>query len=110
MIRDKVRETRPGCRAGMDYAIGLYPPIPLLEPVPESHVASRDFLDVDGVRHWHCDGPWQMCQAEHLRAIGEVDGAEWQRYLAWKRRGFPAAYTVQGFPGKPMTYLPHLCH
>jgi hypothetical protein len=110
LITGKVRETMPGCRPGFDYALGIYPPLPLIEPIPETHIAQRDHIDIEGVRHWYCGEPWQMSQAEHLRRIGEVDGAEWRRYLAWKRSGFESTYyTEDDAVGKPCRIIRHCC-
>ena len=110
-ITAKVREAMPGCRPGFDYALGIYPPLPLMQAVPSEHLRHRDHIDVDGVRHWHVGGPWQRSQAEHLREIGEVDGAEWRRHLAWKRAGFPATYTPDDNRlGRPCGTIRHCCH
>lgn len=109
-ITAKVREAMPGCRPGFDYALSVYPPLPLVKPIPDDHLANREHLDIEGVRHWYCGGPWQMSQAEHLKAIGEVDGAEWLRYLAWKRSGFAPRYRTQDDPvGKPCGIIRHCC-
>ncbi len=111
----KVREATPGCRPGFAYAIGTYPPIPLLgDPPPNEHTASQKFIDIDGVRFWYCGYfcdlyRWQPSQADYLRSIGEVDGAEWRRYLAWKRAGYSRQYVLDG--AQHMTVgLMHLCY
>jgi hypothetical protein len=109
-ITAKVRKAMPGCRPGFDYALGVYPPLPLIEPIPDEHLANRDHIDIEGVRHWYCGGPWQMSQAEHLRAIGELDGAEWKRHLEWKRSGFESRYHTDDDPlGKPCSIVRHCC-
>ena len=33
-ITAKVREAMPGCRPGFDYALGIYPALPLVQAVP----------------------------------------------------------------------------
>lgn len=110
VIGGKVRETMPGCRPGFDYALGIYPPLPLVREIPDDHLAQRDHIDIEGTRHWHCGGPWQRSQAEHLRELGEVDGAEWRRYLAWKRGGFEARYRTEDDPqGNPVRIIRHCC-
>lgn len=109
-ILEKMRDAAPGCRPGFQYAVGIYPPIPLLaDPPPPDHLASRDYLDIDGVRFWHCGFQWQQRQAEYLRDLGEVDGAEWKRHLAWRRTGFEPRYVLDEAPWSPYTPA-HLCH
>ncbi len=109
-IATKVREAMPGCRPGFDYALGVYPPLPLIEEIPSNHLAQRDHIEIEGVRHWFCGGPWQMSQAEHLKAIGETDGAEWRRYLAWKRSGFkPRYFTDDNATNTPCGIIRHCC-
>lgn len=114
-IAAKVREATPGCRPGFAYAIGTYPPLPLLgDPPPPERDASREFLDIDGKRFWYCGchtslGRWLPSQADWLRSIGEVDGAEWRRYLAWKRSGFRPSYVLDD--ARHMTiHLSHMCY
>lgn len=108
-IDAKVRDACPGCRPGYRYAIGHFPPVPLVQPVPGDHAGARDHLIVDGVKHWYVGAPYQKCQAQHLRELGEVDGAEWQRFLAWRRAGFPPRYVPDdGAVGHPLT-LEHCC-
>lgn len=111
LIANKVREAMPGCRPGYDYALGIYPPLPLVREIPANYLAQREHIDIDGTRHWFCGGPWQRCQAEHLRDLGEVDGAEWKRYLAWKRSGFQPRYHTEEDPiGTPCGIIRHCCH
>lgn len=81
MIDAKVREAMPGCRPGYRYALGEFPPLPIIKPLPPDHIDQREHLIVDGVKHWHAGRPWQQCQAVHLRELGEVDGAEWRLSL-----------------------------
>jgi hypothetical protein len=69
-IAGKVRESMPGCRPGYCYALGEFPPLPLVQPIPAQHLASREQLTVEGVQHWYCGGPWQRCQAG--RAAGHA--------------------------------------
>lgn len=112
-ISDKLRAAAPGCRPGYQYAIGILPPIPLLAgPPPADHTAAREFIAIDGVAFWYA-GPtvfhtWLKCQAEHLREIGEVDGAEWRHYQAWKRTGFEPGYLLEEGPSRPV-HLNHVC-
>lgn len=109
-IAAKVREAMPGCRPGFEYALGTFPPLPLIKPVPEEHLAQREHVDIEGVRHWYCGGPWQMSQAEYLREIGEVDGAEWRAYLAWRRSGFAPRYVCDDDPQQePCKIIRHCC-
>jgi hypothetical protein len=109
-ILEKMLTAAPGCRPGFQYAIGVYPPIPLLaDPPPENYMSAREYLDIDGVRFWHCGLRWQPCQAEYLRDLGVVDGAEWKRYLAWRRTGFEPRYVLDEAPWRPYTPA-HLCH
>jgi hypothetical protein len=108
-IDAKVREAMPGCRPGYRYALGELPPLPLVKPLPPNHLAHRDHLDVDGVRHWFVGEPWQRCQAEHLRELGEIDGAEWKRFTRWRDAGFTPRYVPDESPDdRPMTPV-HLC-
>jgi hypothetical protein len=61
------------------------------------------------VKHWHCGYPFQKCQAEFLRELGVVDGAEWRRFVRWRDAGFPKRYLPEESPDdRPMTLL-HLC-
>jgi len=110
-IDTKVREALPGCRPGYRYALGEYPPLPLLEEIPADHLAQREQLVIEGTRHWHVGEPWQKCQADHLRDLGEIDGAEWRRYLRWRDAGYPAQYVCDADPTKdrPTKCIAHLC-
>ena len=108
-IDAKVREAMPGCRPGYRYALGEFPPVPFVKELPANHLGHREHLDVDGVRHWFVGQPWQRCQAEHLRELGVVDGAEWRRFTRWRDAGFPPRYVPDESPDdRPMT-LVHLC-
>jgi len=99
----------PGCRPGYRYALGEFPPLPLVKPLPANHLGHREQLVVDGVTHWHVGQPWQKCQAQHLREIGELDGAEWRRFVRWRDKGFPPTYVPDASPDdRPMT-LVHCC-
>jgi hypothetical protein len=113
-ILEKTREATPGCRPGFQYAIGLYPPIPLIDdPPPKENKASDYFIDIEGVRFWYCWrtywNNWLECQAVHLKRLGEVDGAEWRRYLAWKRTGFEPRYRLDS-GNRTVIALHHLCY
>jgi hypothetical protein len=89
--------------------LGEFPPLPLVKALPPNHLAHRDHLMVDGVKHWHIGEPWQRCQAEHLRELGEIDGAEWRRFTRWRDSGFEKRYLPDESPDdRPMT-LVHLC-
>jgi hypothetical protein len=108
-IDAKVREAMPGCRPGYRYALGELPPLPLVKELPPNHLDNREHLIVDGVKHWHCGYPFQKCQAEFLRELGVVDGAEWRRFVRWRDAGFPKRYLPEESPDdRPMT-LQHLC-
>lgn len=109
-IEAKVREHLPGTRPGFAYAIGRLPPVPLIEEPPEWHLDSRAFIDIDGDRFWYAGARFQQCQAEHLAAIGELDGQELRRYRAWRDRGFPVAYPLEGDAGRPCGWIHHGCH
>jgi hypothetical protein len=105
----KVREAFPGCRPGYRYGRGDFPPVPLVEELPADHIGQREYLDVDGVRHWFVGQPYQRCQAEHLRELGELDGAEWRRFVAWRDAGLPARYTLDDGAGGPCGAVFHGC-
>jgi hypothetical protein len=108
-IDAKVRDAMPGCRPGYRYALGEFPPLPLVKELPPNHLSQREHLVVDGVKHWHVGQPWQKCQAEHLRELGVVDGAEWRRFIRWRDSGFEKRYVPDESPDdRPMT-LEHLC-
>lgn len=110
-IDAKVRQAMPGCRPGWRYACGAYPPVPLVETLPSDHMGQRDQIDIDGTRHWFVGPPWQRCQAEHLRDVGEIDGAEWRRYVAWRDAGFPPRYVLdEDDTGTLCGAVEHLCH
>lgn len=113
-ILEKLREAAPGTRPGFEYAIGKYPPIPLIgDPPPAEWKTADQYIDIDGVRFWYCGRDcfhtWQKCQAKHLRDLGELDGAEWKRYLAWKRTGYEARYVLDG-ASHQATGLMHMCY
>lgn len=107
-LRQKVRAAAPGTRPGCDYGAGKYPPLPLLDgPPPAESMSAREYLDVDGTRYWFAFGAdglrFVRSQAEHLRDLGELDGREWQDYLAWRRAGYPARYVLDEHPtGAPI--------
>lgn len=108
-IDAKVRDAMPGCRPGYRFALGEFPPLPLVKELPPNHLSQREHLVVDGVKHWHVGQPWQKCQAEHLRELGVVDGAEWRRFIRWRDSGFEKRYVPDESPDdRPMT-LEHLC-
>lgn len=108
-IDTKVRDALPGCRPGYRYALGEFPPVPLVKQLPPTHLGHREHLTVDGVKHWHIGEPWQKCQATHLRDLGELDGAEWRRFVRWRDAGFPPQYVPEeSANGNPMT-LVHCC-
>lgn len=110
-IDAKVAVMLPGTRPGYRYAIGDFPPVPLLEEPPHEHIGRRDVLDIDGQRFWKIGEPWQMSQADHLRAIGEVDGSEWKRYLAWRDTGFERRYRFESDRhGDRPGYVYHGCY
>jgi hypothetical protein len=108
-IDAKVREAMPGCRPGYRFALGEFPPLPLVKPLPPDHIGQREHLDVDGVRHWHVGEPWQRCQAEHLREVGEVDGKEWRRFTRWRDAGLPLRYVTDESPDQTPTIVAHCC-
>lgn len=109
-IEAKVREHLPGTRPGFAYAIGRYPPVPLIQEPPETHLDSHAFIDIDGDRFWYAGSRFQQCQAEHLEAIGELDGHELRRYRKWRDEGFPVAYPLEGDTGSPCGWIHHGCH
>ena len=109
-IDAKVAEAMPGCRAGWRYAVGEFPPVPLIKPLPANHLAERDQIVIEGVVHRWVGQPWQKCQAQHLKDLGEIDGQEWKRYLAWRRAGYPKRYVLdQDDSGTPAGCIAHLC-
>lgn len=114
-LRRKVRAAAPGTRPGFDYATGRYPALPLIgEPPPAESIWAREHLDIDGERYWFAFGVegrrYVRSQAEHLRELGELDGQEWQEYLAWRRAGYPARYTLDEFPTGTPVGLWHMQH
>jgi hypothetical protein len=110
-IELKMAVAMPGCRPGWRYALGELPPPPIVEPIPQDHLDNREFIDIEGTIVWHPYGTWARCQAEHLRELGECDGAEWQRYLAWKRTGYEARYVFDDDPqGSPCNCVRHGCY
>ena len=108
-INEKVAAAMPGCRPGYRYALGEFPPLPLVKELPPNHIDQREHLVVDGVKHWHCGHPFQKCQAEHLREIGEVDGSEWRRFVRWRDKGFPPTYVPNESPDDRPRTLVHCC-
>jgi len=109
-IDAKVAAMLPGTRPGYRYAIGDFPPVPLLEEPPAEHIGRRGIIDIDGHRFWKIGHPWQMSQADHLRAIGEVDGHEWKRYVAWRDTGFEHRYRCENDPHDRPSYIYHGCY
>jgi hypothetical protein len=71
--------------------------------------AHGERIDVDGVRHWFVGEPWQRCQAEHLRELGEIDGAEWRRFTRWRDAGLPLRYVTDESPDQRPTIVAHCC-
>jgi len=109
-INEKVAQAMPGCRAGWRYAIGDFPPVPMIKQLPANHMAERDQIVIEGVVYRWVGQPWQKCQAQHLKDLGEIDGQEWSRYLAWRDAGYPAAYVLDDDPlGRPANFVAHLC-
>jgi len=113
-ILEKLREAAPGTRPGFEYAIGKYPPLPLIgDPPPHDYKCVDDYIEIDGVRFWYCGSlsgtKYLKCQAKHLRDLGELDGAEWASYLAWRRTGYEARYVLDGASHKA-TGLMHMCY
>jgi hypothetical protein len=110
LVEAKVREHLPGTRPGFAYAVGRYPPVPLITQPPEWHLDSRAFVEIDGDRFWFAGQQFQACQAEHLKAIGELDGDELRRYRRWRDRGFPVAYPLEGGSDRPCGWIHHGCY
>lgn len=110
-LEAKVRQACPGTRPGWWYASGRLPPVPMLECEPEpSSSWYRKHVVIDGVKHWRLGRGWQVCQAEHLRTLGELDGLELRRYQVWRRRGFPREYRVDKFPDYAAGWFVHGCY
>jgi hypothetical protein len=108
-IDAKLRDAAPGCRAGYRYLMGEFPQPPFVKELPANHIDQRDYLNVEGTRYWYVGHPFQKCQAQHLRELGVLDGAEWRRFLRWRDAGFPKRYVPDESPDdRPMT-LTHLC-
>jgi hypothetical protein len=108
-IDAKLREAAPGCRAGYRYLMGEFPQVPFVKELPANHIDQRDYLTVEGTRYWYAGYPFQKCQAQHLRELGVLDGAEWRRFVRWRDAGFPKRYVPDESPDdRPMT-LTHLC-
>ena len=103
LLRRKVLAVCPGTRPGCFYGAGLLPPRPLTgKPL------GNDVLIVDGVSHWLGSRPFIMGQAQHLVALGELDGRELGRYAKWKRQGFAHTYTTENGVDRGVT-LSHGC-
>jgi hypothetical protein len=66
----------PGVRPWVCYVVGELPPPPLVKPPREFSTAPARLPDGGLLHEWHC-----YAEPEHLRSIGEVDAAEWRRYL-----------------------------
>lgn len=66
----------PGVRPWVCYVIGELPPPPLVRPPREYGDPPAKIVGGGLLREHRC-----YDEAEHLRSIGEVDEAEWQRYL-----------------------------
>jgi hypothetical protein len=110
-IEAKVRQRVPGTRPGWWYACGRLPPVPLVGAEPEASTGwGRHCLEIEGVKHWRLGEGWQLCQAKHLQALGELDGEELRRYRAWRRAGFPQEYRTDRFPDRPGQYFFHGCY
>lgn len=67
----------PGVRPWVCYVLGELPPPPLVRPPREFSSQTPARLPDGGLLHEH------RCydEPEYLRSIGEVDAAEWRRYL-----------------------------
>jgi len=110
-VEAKVRAAAPGTRPGWWYAVGKLPPVPLLEDEPDRASSWwRRHVEIDGVRHWRLGREWQVCQADHLRHLGELDGEELRRYRAWRRAGFPVTYRTDRHPDRSLGYFVHGCY
>jgi hypothetical protein len=110
-VEAKVREACPGTRPGWWYACGRLPPVPLLEGEPDRMSGwYRQHVVIDGVKHWRLGEGWQVRQADHLQALGELDGEELRRHRAWRRRGFPIEYRLDKFPDRPVGWFVHGCY
>ena len=100
-----------GHAAGLVYACGRLPPVPLLEGEPDRMSGwYRQHVVIDGVKHWRLGEGWQVSQAEHLQALGELDGEELRRHRAWRRAGFPKEYRLDKFPDRPVGWFVHGCY
>lgn len=91
-LRAKWVEAFPGTRPAFDWVVRL-PEWPLLS-TPTAFDASRKWLEISGRRHWHCGSPWQPAQVDILRAIGEVDAAEYRRHREWLSAGPTSEYVL----------------
>lgn len=109
-IDAKVAAELPGTRPGYRYALGEFPPVPLLGEPPAAGVRWWQAIDIEGVRFWKLGRRWQMSQAEHLREIGEVDGKEWKRFTAWRDRGFEHGYRCQASRSDRPSFIWHGCY
>lgn len=109
-IDSRVAELLPGTRPGYRYALGEFPPVPLIDRPFRDDRAAHNCIDIDGDRFWHAGYPWQESQAEHLRRIGEVDGREWRRYVAWRDTGFERRYVFTDDRGRGPSGVFHGCY
>jgi hypothetical protein len=91
-LRAKWVAACPGTRPAFDWVVRL-PEWPLLA-TPTGFDSSRKWLDISGRRYWYCGSPWQSAQVDILRAIGEVDAAEYRRHREWLDAGARAEYVL----------------
>jgi hypothetical protein len=89
-IMPKVIEHRPGTRPFACYVVGEIPPRPVLQQPPLDNGYFKLYVPANnGTGQWHhrYPEPWMRDETRYLRDLDIVSGEEWQRHLAWRRRG-----------------------
>jgi hypothetical protein len=96
-IMPKVIEHRPGTRPFACYVTGEISARPVLQQPPLDNGYFKLYVPAsNGTGQWHYryPEPWMRDETRYLRDLGVVDGAEWQRHLAWRRRGHGPSRSV----------------
>jgi len=87
VVLPKSIEYRPGLRPVAQYVVGEIEPRELVTPLPkDSRYSHIDVLHPGGrtVRHYlNVPKPFMVPEVQHLRRLGIVDDAEYQRYRDW---------------------------
>jgi hypothetical protein len=100
VVMPKVIEHRPGTRPMACYVVGEIPARPVAIQPPMSHDHFKLYVPAsNGTGQWHYDYPKPFMQDEayYLRDLGVIDGDEFKRHLAWRRRGNRPSRSVWHF-------------